>query len=99
MKQPSVHFDPPGIFARAVNRLYGRVTSLGLGPSDSYLLQTHGRKSGTTYSTPVNVLRFKGKIYLIGTRGHQWSRNVWGRNSDAKTGANIDSVSRKSTAG
>ena len=77
MKQPSVHFDPPGIFARAVNRLYGRVTSLGLGPSDSYLLQTHGRKSGTTYSTPVNVLRFKGKIYLIGTRGHtQWSRNV-----------------------
>lgn len=77
MKQPTVHFDPPGFFARAVNRLYGRLTSLGFGPADSCLLQTRGRKSGTAYSTPVNVLRYNGKIYLVGTRGHtQWSRNV-----------------------
>lgn len=77
MKQQTFHFDPPGIVARAVNRLYGRLTSLGLGPSYSYLLQTNGRKTGATYSTPVNVLRYNGKLYLVGTRGHtQWSRNA-----------------------
>lgn len=77
MKPRAVHFNPPGFFARIINRLYGRLTSLGLGPSDSYLLQSHGRSSGALHSTPVNVLRFNGKIYLVGTRGHtQWSRNV-----------------------
>jgi deazaflavin-dependent oxidoreductase (nitroreductase family) len=77
MQHPTRRFDPPGFIARAVNRLYGRLTSLGFGPSDSYLLRTRGRKSGVLHSTPVNVLRYNGRIYLIGTRGHtQWSRNV-----------------------
>jgi len=77
MKQATPHFLPPGLIARAVNRLYGRLTSLGLGPSYSFLLQTNGRKTGVTHSTPVNVLRCDGKLYLVGTRGHtQWSRNA-----------------------
>ena len=77
MKQATPHFVPPGFVARAVNRLYGRLTSLGLGPSYSFLLQTNGRKTGTTQSTPVNVLRSHGKLYLVGTRGHtQWARNA-----------------------
>ena len=77
MNQATPHFVPPGFVARAVNRLYGRLTSLGLGPSYSFLLQTNGRKTGITHATPVNVLRCAEKLYLVGTRGHtQWSRNV-----------------------
>ena len=77
MEQPNLHFTPPGLIARALNRLYGRLASVGLGPSYSFLLLTKGRKSGMIYSMPVNVLRHDGKLYLVGTRGHtQWSRNV-----------------------
>ncbi|MGE5217239.1 MAG: nitroreductase/quinone reductase family protein [Chloroflexota bacterium] len=75
--QPELHFTPPGLIARAVNRLYGRLASVGLGPSYSFLLLAKGRKSGIIHSTPVNVLRHEGKLYLVGTRGHtQWSRNA-----------------------
>jgi deazaflavin-dependent oxidoreductase (nitroreductase family) len=77
MKRPELHFIPPSLMARAVNRLYGSLASLGLGPSDSFLLLTQGRKTGRMQSTPVNVLRYRDKLYLIGTRGHtQWSRNA-----------------------
>jgi deazaflavin-dependent oxidoreductase (nitroreductase family) len=77
MNQPKLHFDPPGLVARTVNRLYGRLASLGLGPSYSFLLLTKGRKTGTTHATPVNILHDNGKLYLVGTRGHtQWSRNA-----------------------
>jgi deazaflavin-dependent oxidoreductase (nitroreductase family) len=77
MKQPEPHFVPPGLVARIVNRLFGRLASLGFGPSYSFLLLTKGRKTSITHSTPVNLLRWDGKLYLVGTRGHtQWSRNA-----------------------
>lgn len=77
MRQPELHFVAPGLVARAVNRLYGRLTSLGLGPSYGFLLLTKGRKTERIHATPVNVLRCDGKLYLVGTRGHtQWSRNA-----------------------
>ncbi len=77
MNQSKRHFDPPGLIARAVNRLFGRLASVGVGPSYSFLLLAKGRKSGLTRATPVNVLRHNGKLYLVGTRGHtQWSRNA-----------------------
>jgi deazaflavin-dependent oxidoreductase (nitroreductase family) len=77
MAQPELHFTQPGLIARVINRLYGKLASFGLGPSYSFLLLTKGRKSGRTLATPVNVLRHRGKVYLVGTRGHtQWSRNA-----------------------
>jgi deazaflavin-dependent oxidoreductase (nitroreductase family) len=77
MKQPKPNFVPPGLVARIVNRLFGRLASLGFGPSYSFLLLTKGRKTSITHSTPVNLLRWDGKLYLVGTRGHtQWSRNA-----------------------
>lgn len=77
MKHANPNFNPPGLFARFVNRLYGQLASLGLGPSYSFLLQTNGRKTGITRSTPVNILRCDRKLYLVGTRGRtQWSRNT-----------------------
>jgi deazaflavin-dependent oxidoreductase (nitroreductase family) len=81
VKQPERHFVAPGFIASALNRFYGWLASLGLGPSYSFQLHIAGRKTGRIYSTPVNVLRFGEKIYLVGTRGHtQWSRNALVKN-------------------
>lgn len=75
--RPDPEFIAPGRIARAANRLFGWLTSVGLGPSYGYLLQIEGRKSGIIHSTPVNLLRYDNKLYLIATRGHtQWSRNA-----------------------
>jgi len=77
MSETQLHFNPPGRIATAINRFFGWLTALGLGPSYCYRLQVAGRKSGKKYSTPVNVLVYGGKSYLVGTRGHtQWSRNA-----------------------
>ncbi|MET0503586.1 MAG: nitroreductase family deazaflavin-dependent oxidoreductase [Candidatus Binatia bacterium] len=71
------HFIPPGFAARAMNRFYGWLTGLGLGPSHSYLLEVTGRRTGKIRTMPVNVLKYEGKLFLVATRGHtQWSRNV-----------------------
>jgi len=77
MGNATPHFIPPSFAARSVNRFYGWLTDLGLGPSHSYLLEVTGRRTGRIWSTPVNVLQHEGKLFLVGTRGHtQWSRNV-----------------------
>ncbi len=38
MKQPKPHLVGPGLIARTVINFYGRLASLGLGPSYSFLL-------------------------------------------------------------
>jgi len=77
VKRTAARFIAPNWFERSVNRLYGRLTSVGLGPSFSYLLQIEGRKTGILRSTPVNLLVLANRLYLVGTRGHtQWSRNA-----------------------
>jgi len=77
MGKATPHFIPPSFAARSVNRFFGWLTGLGLGPSHSYLLEVTGRRSGKIRSTPVNVLKHEGKLFLVGTRGHtQWARNV-----------------------
>jgi deazaflavin-dependent oxidoreductase (nitroreductase family) len=41
------------------------------------LLQVRGRKTGRVYSSPVNLLQFRGKPYLVAPRGRtQWVRNA-----------------------
>ena len=43
----------------------------------NYLLEVRGRKTGRLYSTPVNLLEFRGKRYLVAPRGQtQWARNA-----------------------
>jgi deazaflavin-dependent oxidoreductase (nitroreductase family) len=77
VKQSTPHFIEPNLVERAVNRAYGWLTTRGIGPSYSWLLLTTGRKTGVVHSTPVNILAYDGKFYLVGTRGYtQWSRNA-----------------------
>jgi deazaflavin-dependent oxidoreductase (nitroreductase family) len=70
-------FRVPTAVERAFNRAFGFLVGLGLGFSHSYLLQVRGRKSGKTYSTPIDLLEFDGKRFLVAPRGRtQWVRNA-----------------------
>ena len=73
-------FLQPSPFERLFNRLFGFLLGLGLGLPHNYLLQVEGRKSGRIYSTPVNILDYKGRRLLVAPRGEtQWVRNARAR--------------------
>lgn len=62
---------------RIFNRVFGVLVGLGLGLHHNYLLQVTGRKSGRVYATPVNLLEFEGRRFLVAGRGYtQWVRNA-----------------------
>jgi len=70
-------FRAPTAGERFFNRVFGLLVGLGLGFSYNNLLQVRGRKSGKTYSTPINLLELNGVKYLVAPRGHtQWVRNA-----------------------
>jgi deazaflavin-dependent oxidoreductase (nitroreductase family) len=70
-------FLAPTAGERLFNRAFGILVGLGLAPSDFYLLEVRGRKSGKIYRTPVDLLAFQGKQYLVAPRGRtQWVRNA-----------------------
>ena len=70
-------FLAPTAGERIFNRLFGFLVGLGLAPADFYLLEVRGRKSGKIYRTPVDLLEFQGKPYLVAPRGRaQWVRNA-----------------------
>ena len=67
----------PTLIDRIINRIFGLMVKLGFGLSHNFLLEVRGRKSGRIYSTPVNVLDYQEKKYLVAPRGDtQWVRNV-----------------------
>ena len=73
----TMDFKQPNFVDRWVNRAFGFLVKLGIGLSHNYLLEVRGRKTGKIYSTPVNVLEYKDKRYLVAPRGYtQWVRNV-----------------------
>lgn len=70
-------FRQPNLFDRTVNRTFGFLLKLGLGLPHNYLLEVRGRKTGRVYSTPVNLIEFKHRKYLVAPRGYtQWVRNA-----------------------
>jgi deazaflavin-dependent oxidoreductase (nitroreductase family) len=70
-------FRAPTALERAFNRVFGLLVGLGIGFSHNYLLEVRGRKSGKIYSTPINLLEFGGKRFLVAPRGRtQWVRNA-----------------------
>ena len=67
----------PSVTERWFNSLFGLLVGLGLGLPHNYLLQVQGRKTGRIYSTPVNVLDYEDKRFLVAPRGEtQWVRNA-----------------------
>jgi deazaflavin-dependent oxidoreductase (nitroreductase family) len=77
MNSPLPAFREPTAVEKIFNRTFGFLVGLGLGPSHIYLLEVRGRKSGKLYSTPIDLLKLNGKIYLVAPRGRtQWVRNA-----------------------
>jgi deazaflavin-dependent oxidoreductase (nitroreductase family) len=59
------------------NPLIMLATNLGLSMRGSRTLVVPGRKTGRTQTTPVNLLTFENRRYLVAPRGNtQWVRNV-----------------------
>ncbi len=70
-------FREPSPVEKVFNRVFGFLVGIGIGFSYNYLLQVRGRKSGKLYSTPINLLQWKGKRFLVAPRGRtQWVRNA-----------------------
>jgi len=72
------HYQRPDWFTKHVfNGLVALSTRLGLSVWGSRVLRVRGRKSGEWRSSPVNLLTFEGRQYLVAPRGHtQWVRNI-----------------------
>lgn len=68
----------PGWFTRNVlNRSIAWMTRRGLSVWGSRELRVRGRSTGEWRTTPVNLLTFEGRRYLVAPRGHtQWVRNL-----------------------
>jgi deazaflavin-dependent oxidoreductase (nitroreductase family) len=70
-------FREPTPVEKIFNRIFGFLVGIGVRFPHKYLLQVSGRKSGKIYSTPINLLEFKGKRFLVAPRGRtQWVRNA-----------------------
>ena len=70
-------FREPTPVEKIFNRVFGFLVGIGLPFPHKYLLQVRGRKSGKLYSTPINLLEWKGKRFLVAPRGRtQWVRNA-----------------------
>jgi deazaflavin-dependent oxidoreductase (nitroreductase family) len=77
MNQSDPDFRKPNLFERILNRAFGTLVGLGLGLRHNYLVEVRGRKTGRVYSTPVDLLEFKGRRFLVAPRGRtQWVRNA-----------------------
>src|SRR5947208_7445032 len=77
MSLPETSFHASSGLERVFNRIYGSSVGLGLGYSYNYVLEVRGRKSGRTYSTPIDLLELNGKRYLVAPRRRtQWLRNA-----------------------
>jgi deazaflavin-dependent oxidoreductase (nitroreductase family) len=70
-------FQKESTLDRFFNRMMGRALKLGFAPGYMRLLEVRGRKSGKTFTTPVNILEFQGKRWLVAARGETaWARNA-----------------------
>jgi len=70
---PNIPFRKPSPGERVFNRIFGFLVGLGLGLPHNYLVEVRGRKSGRTFSTPIDLLEFGGKCFLVAPRGRtQW---------------------------
>ena len=72
------HYRAPGWFTRKVfNPTVAFLTRRGVSVLGSRVLAVRGRTSGEWRTTPVNLLEYEGKRYLVAPRGEaQWVRNL-----------------------
>jgi deazaflavin-dependent oxidoreductase (nitroreductase family) len=77
MNQTGQVFRKPNFLEQILNKGFGVLVGLGVGLRHNYLLQVRGRKTSRVYSTPIDLLEFKEKRFLVAGRGRtQWVRNA-----------------------
>jgi hypothetical protein len=77
MNQASPSFRKPNFFERILNKAFGVLVGLGIGLRHNYLVEVRGRRTGRVYSTPIDLLEFKEKRFLVAPRGRtEWVRNA-----------------------
>jgi hypothetical protein len=70
-------FVKPSLFEHTFNRLFAIAIGFGLGLGHNYVVEVRGRKSGRIFSSPVDLLEFEGRRYLVAPRGEtNWVRNA-----------------------
>ena len=71
-------YQKPGFFTKHVaNPLLELMMKLGMSARGSRILSVRGRRSGKTYTTPVNPLSFEDQRYLVAPRGETgWVKNI-----------------------
>jgi deazaflavin-dependent oxidoreductase (nitroreductase family) len=74
----SVHYRKPGMLTRKLmNPFVVIMMRAGVSVWGSRILEVPGRTSGIPRRTPVNLLEFEGRRYLVSPRGQgQWVKNV-----------------------
>ncbi len=74
----SVRYIKPDWFTRTFfNPFVALMTRSGVSVWGSRVLRVRGRNSGELRSSPVNLLTFEGRRYLVAPRGHtHWVRNI-----------------------
>jgi hypothetical protein len=72
------YYKRPDWFTKTVfNPTVAALTRAGLSVWGSRILRVRGRTSGEWRSSPVNLLTYEGKRYLVAPRGQtQWVRNL-----------------------
>ena len=89
------YVEPDWFTRNMFNPLVARCTKWGLSLWGSRVLEVPGRVSGEIRSTPVNVLAFAERRYLVAPRGTtQWVLNVRASGScDLRVGRRTEHVS------
>jgi deazaflavin-dependent oxidoreductase (nitroreductase family) len=85
----------PSWFTHQVfNRLFARLTKLGLSVRGSRILRVRGRQSGELRTNVVNVLTHDDERYLVAPRGTtQWVRNLRvAGTAELKVGRRVENV-------
>jgi deazaflavin-dependent oxidoreductase (nitroreductase family) len=74
----AAHYRQPGWFTRNVfNPVVAFLTRQGVSVLGSRVLAVKGRTSGEWRTTPVNLLTYEGRRYIVSPRGvTQWVRNL-----------------------
>ena len=93
MSEP--RYIKPDWFTKTVfNPFVATMTRLGVSVWGSRVLRVRGRKSGEWRSSPVNLLTFEGRRYLVAPRGHtQWVRNIRvSHEGELKLGSRVEKI-------
>jgi deazaflavin-dependent oxidoreductase (nitroreductase family) len=77
MNQANQVFRKLNFFDRTFNKVFGFLVRLGIGLRHNYLIEVSGRRTGRLYSTPIDLLEFNDRRFLVAPRGRtEWVRNA-----------------------